>query len=64
MKCIAVLIGIFASILGGESQAIQRVTYGGSHFLQAFCTIGIGISIQLLGIGLIVIGKDRNNQPW
>jgi hypothetical protein len=54
---LAVLLGLAISILGGGSQASYGLNYGDYHFLQALCTIGIGISIQLLGIGLLIIGK-------
>ena len=51
---LAILLGLAISILVGGSQASKGLDY---YFSQALCTIGLGISIQLLGIGLIIIGK-------
>ena len=54
---LAVLIGILVSLLGGQSEIGYGVEFGGTHFQYALCIIGMGISVQLLGIGLILIGK-------
>ncbi len=53
----AVLIGLLVSLVGGQSEVAQGVEFGANDFLNALCIIGMGISIQLLGIGLIIIGK-------
>jgi hypothetical protein len=54
---LALLIGILVSLVGGQTEIGYGVAFGGTHFQYALCIIGMGISVQLLGIGLILIGK-------
>ena len=54
---LAALIGMLVSLLGGQSEIGYGVDFGGTHFQYALCIIAMGISVQLLGIGLLIIGK-------
>lgn len=54
---LAVVIGTLVSLLGGQSEIGSGIEFGGTHFQYALCIIAMGISVQLLGIGLLIIGK-------